>query len=133
MINLNQNSKTLGRHLLLELYDCNSELLNHIKNIEEILIDAAKIVHATIIETSFHHFSPYGVSGVVVIAESHLTIHTWPEYNYAALDIFTCDETMNIDKVVDFLCEKFSANKFEKKLIKRGLIKSKLDKASIID
>jgi len=133
MINLNQNSKALGRHLLLELYDCNTELLNHIKNIEEILIDAAKIVQATIIETSFHHFSPYGVSGVVVIAESHLTIHTWPEYNYAALDIFTCDETMNIDKVVDFLRDKFSANKFEKKLIKRGMIKSTLDNASLIN
>lgn len=118
---MDKNIKSLGRHLLIELYDCNTRLLNQINEIEEILTDAAKMVGATIVETSFHHFSPYGVSGVVVIAESHITIHTWPEYNYAAIDVFTCDDSMAIDKITEFLSTKFKAKKYEQKLIKRGI------------
>lgn len=113
--------KTLGRHLLLELYGCNTELLNQTDKIETILTDAARLVKATIIETSFHHFSPYGVSGVVVISESHITIHTWPEYNYAAIDVFTCDNSMALDKIRKFLSVKFEAKKYEQKLVKRGV------------
>ena len=84
---MNINNRTLGRHLLLELYNCDTSLLNDTKRIEAALVEAARLVGATIIDTSFHHFSPYGVSGVVIIAESHITVHTWPEYNYAAVDV----------------------------------------------
>lgn len=84
----------LGTHLLIELKDCCTKWLNDVGKIEEILVTAAREAKATIIESRFHRFSPFGVSGVVVIAESHLTIHTWPEYAYAAVDIFTCGETL---------------------------------------
>jgi S-adenosylmethionine decarboxylase len=82
----------LGTHLLIELRDCNPEILKSLEKVRKILVSAAKEAKATIINNSFHEFNPFGISGVVVIAESHLTIHTWPEYGYAAVDIFTCGE-----------------------------------------
>ena len=86
---------SLGCHVLVELYDCDPKLLNNVSGIEKIMVDAAEHSQATVINVTFHHFSPYGVSGVVVIQESHLTIHTWPEYGYAAIDLFTCGD--NVD------------------------------------
>jgi len=80
----------LGRHLLLDLNDCDKEVLNDLSFLRNTLVAAAIDCGATVLGESFHPFQPQGVSGVVVIAESHLSIHTWPEYGYAAVDIFTC-------------------------------------------
>ncbi len=80
----------LGRHILVELYGCPPDALNDVATIEQSMVRAAREAGATIINTTFHHFSPYGVSGTVVIQESHLAIHTWPEYRFAAVDFFTC-------------------------------------------
>lgn len=87
--------EALGRHIIVEFYECESELLNDVVHIEESMIAAAETAGATVINSSFHHFSPYGVSGVVVIQESHLAIHTWPEYGFASVDLFTCGEEVN--------------------------------------
>lgn len=87
----------LGRHLIVEVFDADPSLLNDARALEQLLLQAAHAAHATVIESVFHRFSPHGVSGVVVIAESHLTIHTWPEYGYAAIDIFTCGPKMDLD------------------------------------
>ncbi|MCE7992410.1 MAG: polyamine aminopropyltransferase [Roseivirga sp.] len=81
---------SLGRHIIVEYYDCDPQLMNDVVHIEESMQHAAETAGATIINSTFHHFSPYGVSGVVVIQESHLAIHTWPEYGYASVDLFTC-------------------------------------------
>ncbi|HEY9117719.1 MAG TPA: polyamine aminopropyltransferase [Roseivirga sp.] len=86
---------SLGRHIIVEYYNCSPELLNDVVHIEESMENAAEEAGATIINSTFHHFSPYGVSGVVVIQESHLAIHTWPEYGYASVDLFTCGDTVN--------------------------------------
>lgn len=115
-------TKALGRHLLLELYECPARILNNTELIQGIMVDVANAVHATIIDTSFHHFSPFGVSGVVLIAESHFTIHTWPEYGYAAVDIFTCDEELNHEKSKALLIERFGAKRHQSKFILRGEI-----------
>lgn len=101
--------KSLGYHVMLELFDCDREILNDVNKIEEHMIYAAKKAGATIISSSFHHFSPQGVSGVVVIAESHLAIHTWPEYGYAAVDVFTCGHTVDTFTAYRYLKEKFGA------------------------
>ncbi|HIB76370.1 MAG TPA: adenosylmethionine decarboxylase [Flavobacteriales bacterium] len=82
--------KTLGRHLIAEFYKCNADTLNDRELIEKLMSQAAVEMGATIVGVTFHHFSPQGVSGSVVIAESHLSIHTWPESGYVAVDIFTC-------------------------------------------
>lgn len=112
----------LGTHLLLELKDCNSKVLNDQKRIQEILVSAAKEAKATIVETSFHRFSPFGVSGVVVIAESHLTIHTWPEYGYAAVDIFTCGDLLQPDIAAAYLIDKLQSKHPSIFEMKRGLL-----------
>ncbi len=80
----------LGTHLLIEFYNCDKKALNDEKFIEKLFIKAAQKAKATVVEQVFHKFSPHGVSGVVVISESHLAVHTWPEYGYAAVDVFTC-------------------------------------------
>ena len=85
----------LGRHILVEFLNCKADVLNDVVQIEKAMVEAAQIAGATVINSTFHHFSPYGVSGVVVIQESHLAIHTWPEYRYAAVDLFTCGDTVD--------------------------------------
>lgn len=97
----------LGRHILVEYYGCEGELLNDVMGIEEAMVNAAKAADATVINSTFHHFSPFGVSGVVVIQESHLAIHTWPEYGYAAVDIFTCGT-----EVDPWICYKYLEKAF---------------------
>lgn len=86
---------SLGRHILVEFHGCSAEILNDVPRIEHDMLEAATRSGATIINSVFHHFSPFGVSGVIVIQESHLAIHTWPEYRYAAVDLFTCGDSVN--------------------------------------
>lgn len=111
--------KTLGRHLLGELIGCKVGL-NSVEFIKKSMEDAAIYSNATIVESCFHHFNPYGVSGVVVIAESHLTIHTWPEYDYAAIDVFTCGETVDPQRAFNYLKDCFKSERTVIKEIKRG-------------
>ena len=86
------------------------------------MLATAKVAKATIVGSHFHQFSPFGVSGVVVIAESHLAIHTWPEYGYAAIDIFTCGETLGTEVAAQYLVEKFQSRQPSLIELKRGLI-----------
>lgn len=113
--------EALGRHLLLELYECDREFLDQKDSICDALVSAAREAGATVVETVFHRFSPQGVSGVVVIAESHVTVHTWPEQGYAALDVFTCGKTEIIEKIKERLVFSFSAKRSNAKLIHRGI------------
>lgn len=87
------------------------------------MIAGTKAAKATIISHNFHKFSPYGVSGVVVIAESHVAIHTWPEYNYAAVDIFTCGDTIDPWTIQEYLKEAFNSQNVSSMEMKRGLFK----------
>lgn len=116
--------KFLGKQILIELQGCNADILNDVPTIEQAMRKAAEIAGATIVNSTFHHFSPFGVSGVVVIKESHLAIHTWPEYSYAAVDIFTCGETLQPWKAYEFLQQAFQANECHTKEIQRGNIDS---------
>ena len=85
----------LGRHVLVEYYDCDPQLLDDVVYIEKSMEMAALKANATLINSAFHHFSPFGVSGVIVIQESHFAIHTWPEYGFASVDLFTCGESVD--------------------------------------
>jgi len=93
----------LGHHLTAEFYDCASETLADTARMEAIFIGAAKASGATVLGSQFHDFKPQGVSGFVVIAESHLSVHAWPEHDYAAVDIFTCGENIDFNAALDFL------------------------------
>ena len=112
----------LGKHLLLELKDCNEEVLNDLDFLRSTLVTVANDCGATVLGESFHPFNPHGVSGVVIIAESHLSVHTWPEYGYAAVDIFTCGDTVQSEKAAEMLIEKLGAGNHSLIEIQRGLL-----------
>ncbi len=110
----------LGKHILAEYYGCDKTVLDSVEAVENIMTEAARAADVTIVEKCFHKFSPYGVSGVIVITESHLAIHTWPEYNYAAVDFFTCNKNCKTELALENLKELFKADKFTSQLVKRG-------------
>ncbi|MBF0330003.1 MAG: adenosylmethionine decarboxylase [Nitrospirae bacterium] len=112
----------LGTHLLIELKDCNPEILKNLSMVKEVLVSAAKEAKATIVDVSFHEFNPFGISGMVVIAESHLSIHTWPEYAYAAIDIFTCGDIIKPETAAQYLIERFESRNPSIVEVKRGII-----------
>ena len=111
----------LGRHLLIELFDCDSDAINNLEAVKGALVEAAKRAHATIVDVVFHEFNPFGISGVVVIAESHLAIHTWPEYRYAAVDIFSCGDILQPEIAANYLVEQFGAERTSVVEMQRGM------------
>lgn len=115
--------EALGRQILVEFYDCDSDSINNVMFIESTLLEAARASGATVISHNFHKFSPHGVSGVVVIAESHIAIHSWPEYNYAAVDIFTCGDTIDPWVIQEHLKEAFESNNTSSMEMKRGMFR----------
>jgi S-adenosylmethionine decarboxylase len=115
----------LGRHLLMELKDCNGEVLDDVNALKDALLTAANEAGATVLGESFHRFSPHGISGVIIIAESHLFVHTWPEYGYAAADIFTCGDSVRPEKAAEILIRKLGAREHSIKEIQRGTLSVK--------
>jgi len=118
----------LGSHLLVELRDCNPEIIRNLQQVTDAMVSAAKKAKATIVDVSFHEFNPFGISGMVVIAESHLSIHTWPEYAYAAVDIFTCGDVIRPELAAQYLIEKFESRNPSIVEMKRGLISHRNEK-----
>ncbi len=104
----------------MELEGCNRNVLNDIDALRKALLTAANLAGATVLNDSFHRFSPHGISGVVVIAESHLFVHTWPEYSYAAADIFTCGTAVRPEVAAGKLVELLGAEKHTVMEIERG-------------
>lgn len=111
----------LGLHLLAEYRGCDQQLLNDITRIEQLMCRAAEAAGATIVGATFHPFSPQGVSGVVVVMESHLSIHTWPELGYAATDFYTCGDGQ--PRIAhELLHRELGATSCEVIVVKRGLV-----------
>ena len=110
----------LGRHILVEFYNCDKEVLNNHCEIEKHMNEAAIRSNATIVQSAFHTFNPWGVSGAVIIQESHLTIHTWPEFGYAAVDLFTCGDSVNPWIGFEYLSNSLKAEKWETSEVPRG-------------
>jgi S-adenosylmethionine decarboxylase len=106
----------------VELHDCDKEALNDLGLLRDVMVKAAIDCGAVVLGESFHRFSPQGVSGVVIIAESHLSIHTWPEYGYAAVDIFTCGTFVNPEKAAEVLIEKLGSKNHSVMEIPRGVL-----------
>jgi S-adenosylmethionine decarboxylase len=114
--------KALGSHLILELYDCPAGLLDDPTHVADTMVRAVEASGATMIQPFFHQFAPQGVSGVVIISESHFAIHTWPEYGYAALDVFTCGDVIDMDTAADTLRDGFQAGSVQKMMFSRGML-----------
>lgn len=111
----------LGWHWFIDLSHCQN-LPTKVDELQSILVATATRAGATIVDQSFHKFSPYGLSGVVVIAESHLAAHTWPEHQAACVDLFSCTQKLNIDEAATFLADAFQANHFEVRCEERAIM-----------
>ena len=110
----------LARHTLLELHGCDSALLNAPDDLKQLLLEAVRRGQGTIVTEVFHTFSPHGVSGVVVIAESHVAIHTWPEHGYAAVDIFSCGTKLDHPVIREWIRTGLNAETVESRELARG-------------
>lgn len=120
-------STFLGHQTTVDFYGCKSEKISSCKFIEDTLLKAAKLLNLTVVNTTIHSFSPIGVSGVIVIKESHIAIHTWPEHNYIAIDFFTCNKSFNLNFGLEWLKQEFKAENLSVKEIKRGDLKEIAD------
>jgi S-adenosylmethionine decarboxylase len=112
--------KSVGRHLVVELWQCQG--LDDPQMCEETLKEAVKRAGATLIALKVHRFNPHGLTGIAIIAESHISIHTWPELKYAALDIFTCGEKVDPLRAVEPFVEWLKPKHTQMMEIRRGVI-----------
>jgi S-adenosylmethionine decarboxylase len=112
--------RPLGRHIIIDLYDCRPEAIGDREGVEEAMVGAAEDMGANVVCVEFHYFEPQGVSGTVVISESHLTIHTWPEYDFAAVDIFTCADDVDPERAIERLKAEFGPESIETNDLARG-------------
>ena len=109
----------LGQHLLVDFHDC-KKIPQTADELEQLMLETAKLVKATVVTSSFHAFNPIGLSGVVVIAESHLAAHTWPEHNIVCIDLFTCSDQMKSNDGLAFMFESLQAASMSVKTVARG-------------
>ena len=109
-----------SKHLLLELYRCDYEKLNDESFLRCALNKAAKLAKATVLNLISNKFEPQGVTAIALLAESHISIHTWPESNYSAVDIFTCGQNMLPELASQYLIEVFKAEEHSLRVIKRN-------------
>lgn len=112
---------TRGTHLVCELSRCNPETLGSVNAVKHALESAAAAANATALNGYFHQFSPSGISGVLCLAESHISVHTWPECNYAAVDIYTCGDSTVPHRAISILSAAFEAKEIQIREISRGI------------
>ena len=114
--------RVLGRHYLLELWGCNEKIGDEaeVRDAVEEAVDAAQVTLLGDVHT--HKFNPHGVSAMAIIAESHISVHTWPEYGYAAVDVYTCGEDARPEKALEVFKRRFSPERMEVHEIKRGIL-----------
>jgi S-adenosylmethionine decarboxylase len=111
---------SLGSHLLIELFGCDKSSLEAEATVGAAMHEAAERSQATVVAESFHEFKPFGVSGAVIIQESHYTIHTWPEHGYAAVDLFYCGGTVKVHNAVEALRQRFRPKRIKFLVVRRG-------------
>ncbi len=118
----------VGSHCILELYECPNHLLNDFEFISEALKQAVKEAKSTLLKEVTHQFEPYGITALALLAESHISVHTWPEIGYVAIDMFTCGEHAQPEKACNYLAKAFQANKHVLLTLPRGRISPEIQK-----
>lgn len=113
--------KALGTHIVCELSGCDPQALSDVEGVHAMMIAAATAANATIMESAFHRFQPQGVSGTVILAESHLSIHTWPERRYAAMDFYTCGDHTDPWRACEYAAAALDAESVLTTEFKRGI------------
>ena len=123
-------TQSLGYHYFFEFYDCPTQKLSMVEPVRKAMLEAAEKSGASIVNDVFHQFNPQGVSGVVVIKESHLSIHTWPEHGYAAVDFFTCSLNTHPRKAMQYLANELCSSRSEMKFFERGTFQHLCNKSA---
>ena len=111
--------QSLGNHLIVELYDCDSALINNVQQVEQVLLTAVELSGAKTVQSVIHEFNPHGVSGVIVIEESHFSVHTWPEFGYLTLDVYLCNYSKDNSEICRKIFKGISSLFKPKKIIQR--------------
>ena len=111
----------LGQHVIIELWGCNNSSINDAEKVRTAMVNAVHAANATLLSLNVHTFSPHGVTGVAVLSESHLSVHTWPEYGYAAADVFTCGDTTQPREAAEVLRRAFGSTRCDVKELTRGV------------
>jgi S-adenosylmethionine decarboxylase len=119
---MKKGKEVLGYHILLEFHGCPSHIIKDSSLVESILLKAAQVSGVHIVKSFFHRFNPHGLSGVIVISESHFTIHTWPEYSYVAIDFFSCTKDVNLERGIEYLKKKLNPKSVSRIELKRGIV-----------
>ena len=110
----------LGNHQIIDFYKCDKDIISNSDLVKSIFVKASELSQATIVSQKFHEFSPYGLTGVLVITESHISIHTWPEHGYIAVDVFSCCNKIDHKRLINTLKFEFGSKKVRTKRLKRG-------------
>src|SRR3954462_5397247 len=110
----------LAQHTLLEMHECDPARLRDTEALRPLVLEAIRASGGTVVTEIFHNFSPHGVSGVVVIAESHVAIHTWPEHGYAAVDIFSCGTKLDHERIGRLIAEAGASQRRKVRTVRRG-------------
>jgi S-adenosylmethionine decarboxylase len=110
-----------GRHLILDLYDCNQEILDDYDELQRLLEASLVMAKATILRIFGERFQPQGVTLLALLAESHASLHSWPELGYCAIDLYTCGETTQTHRAAEFLKKKLEAKTVEQKELVRSV------------
>jgi S-adenosylmethionine decarboxylase len=110
----------LGQHVIIEFWGCNDGI-NDAGLMRTAMLEAVRAAHATLLDINVHTFSPHGVTGVAVLSESHLSVHTWPEHGYMAADVFTCGTTTKPSAAVEVLRQYFQPDHVDVQELTRGV------------
>ena len=113
-----------GRHLILDLYDCDPEILNDYEELQRLLEASLVMAKANVLRIFGEKFEPQGVTLLALLAESHVSIHTWPEIGYCAIDLYTCGDTTQTHRAAEFLKTKLKAKTSEEKELVRSITPS---------
>lgn len=114
--------KTLGLHILADLYGVDGDKIDHVEDVKELLEGAVKYANLSKLSSHFHQFYPHGATGVILLEESHISIHTWPEHGYAAIDIYTCGGKEKTFKAMEYILKVLKPKRVDEKVAERGIV-----------
>ena len=107
-------------HCIIDLHECDQGLLDDEEFVQRTIMKAIEMTGSTLLKYTYHKFEPQGLTAIALISESHMSIHTWPENGYAAIDIFTCRQEPSLTKVYEYLVKRFQSGSHTIKYINRG-------------
>ena len=123
-------AKTLGLHILADIYGIDADRIDKVEDIKDLLETAVKVADLTKISSHYYQFKPHGATGIILLAESHISIHTWPEHGIATVDVYTCGDPSKAYKAMDYIISSLEPTRVDKQIHERGLMYSKTPEVS---